>query len=153
VSDAGAIEPVLDISARGRKVRIALIAIAAVLLLSGTLWGGDDKFPFGPFHMYAGYYAPNGYITSTAVIGVNANGHQSYVTSTETGIARGDIEGQLSQYIHDPGKLAGLEDAFHRRHPNAVPFVDLRLVEKRWLLKDRRVVGTSTITLAQWQAK
>ncbi|MBV9488081.1 MAG: hypothetical protein JO246_18760 [Frankiaceae bacterium] len=148
----GETEPLHDVSRPGRVVRVALVVVAAILLLSGTLWGGDDHFPFGPFHMYAGYYPPTGTITSTAIIGVNAEGHQSYVTQTQTGIPRGAIEGQLSDYIHDPRKLGGLASAYLRRFPHATPFVDLKLVQKRWQLDNRRVVGTSTVTLAEWHA-
>jgi hypothetical protein len=148
----GEIEPLRDVSSGGRVARVAAVAVATVLLLSGTLWGGDDHFPFGPFHMYAGYYPPTGTITSTAIIGVNAAGRTSYVTQTQTGIPRGAIEGQLPDYIHDPDKLAGLAHAYLRRFPHATPFIDLKLVQKRWELKDRRVIGTSTVTLAEWHA-
>ena len=41
------------LSTRGRAVRVAATAVAALLLLLGTVWGQDDDFPFGPFRMYS----------------------------------------------------------------------------------------------------
>lgn len=128
-----------------------IVTIAAVgLLLYGTIAGSDDMFPFGPFHMYSRYYPANGYVTGTSVQAVNAAGHVVTVTESDTGLAHGDIEGQLKAFEANPQKLASLADAFHRRHPDASPFVEVRIVQQRWQVRDRRVVGRATRTLADW---
>jgi len=140
------------LSGRGRRVR-ALVTVAAIgLLLYGTIRGGDDMFPFGPFHMYSRYYPANGYVTGTSVQAVNSDGQVVTVTESDTGLAHGDIEGRLGAFKADPSRLAGLASAFHRRHPNAPPFVEVRIVQQRWQVKDRRVVGRSTATLVDWHA-
>jgi hypothetical protein len=141
-----------EIGPRGRTVRLSLMLAAAVLLLCGTLFGSDDMFPFGPFHMYSNYYPPNGVITSTAVVAQTAAGRTRFVTQADTGLARGDIEGELSEFEADPNRLGDLAQAFHSRFPNASPFIDVKLVQKRWQLRDRRVVGQSTVTLVEWHA-
>jgi hypothetical protein len=133
-------------------VRIWLTLAVAAMLVYGTVAGQDDIWPFGPFKMYAGYFPPNGVITSTAVMGEHANGTVGFVTQTDTGIPRGDIEGELSQYEANPSRLGDLAAAFHSRFPTASPFVEMRLVQKRWQLHDRQVVGTTVVTLVEWHA-
>jgi len=141
-----------EISLRGRRLRLALVAAAAALLLTGTMVGSDDIFPFGPFHMYSNYYPPNGVISSTAVVAQTASGHTVFVTQRDTGLARGDIEGELKEFEADPNRLGALAASFHRRFPSASPFVEMRLIQKRWTLHDRKVVGTQVVTLIEWRA-
>lgn len=141
-----------QIAKPARRLRLALVAAAAVLLLCGTLFGTDDMFPFGPFHMYSNYYPPNGVITSTAVVAQTASGHTVFVTQRDTGLARGDIEGELKEFEANPDRLGDLAASFHHRFPNASPFVEMRLIQKRWTLHDRKVVGTNVVTLVQWHA-
>jgi hypothetical protein len=136
----------------GRRLRLALVAAAAVLLLSGTLFGSDDMFPFGPFHMYSNYYPPNGVITSTAVVALTASGHTVFVTQRDTGLARGDIEGELPAFKANPNRLGDLAASYHQRFPNASPFIDMRLIQKRWTLHNREVVATNVVTLVEWHA-
>jgi hypothetical protein len=125
------------ITRRGRWLRLSLVAAAAGLLLYGTVAGHDDMFPFGPFTMYAGYYPPNGVITSKADIG----------------LPRGDIEGELGAYRADPGRFAQLAQAYHDRFPQASPYVEMRIVQKRWQLRHRAVVSVSMVTLVEWRAR
>jgi hypothetical protein len=141
-----------ELSQRGRQARIAVTVVGIALLLSGTFFGSDHDFPFGPLHMYSHYYPATGIVTSTSVQATNANGHSVYVTQGDTGIARGDIEGELPAYEADPDRLGTLAAAFHQRHPTASPFVSMRIVQKQWHLKDRAVVGTSLVTLVTWNA-
>jgi hypothetical protein len=151
--NAPADEPVERLTDRGRLVRVLVTLTAVGLLLYGTITGGDDMWPFGPFHMYSRYYPANGTVTGTSVQAVNAAGHQVTVTESDTGLAHGDIEGQLKAYEADPSRLASLADAFHHRHPAASPFVEVRIVQKRWQVHDRKVVGQSTVTLVDWHAR
>jgi len=141
-----------DIGPRGRAIRLALTAAAAALLLYGTVAGSDDMFPFGPFRMYAGYYPPNGVITSNSLMARTSDGHNVAVTQADIGLARGDIEGELDAFEADPDRLADLAQAFHRRHPQAPPYVEVRIVQTRWQLHDRAVESHSTVTLAEWNA-
>ena len=141
-----------DLGSRGHTLRVLFTAAAAGLLLYGSAVGSDDMFPFGPFHMYSRYYPANGVITSTAVRAETADGRDVLVTESATGIAHGNIEGRLAEFTAHPERLADLASAFHRRFPDAAPYVAVRLVQTRWQLHDRAVVGTSTATLVEWRA-
>jgi hypothetical protein len=139
-----------DLGRRGRAARAVLTAAAGVLLLYGTVAGGDDMFPFGPFHMYSRYYPANGTVSSTSVRAVTADGRDVYVGQRDIGIARGAIEGRLSEFVADPDRLAELAAAHHRRHPLEPPYVEVRIEQTRWHLADRQIVDRSTVTLVEW---
>jgi hypothetical protein len=142
-----------DLGRRGRAARAVLTAAAGVLLLYGTVAGGDDMFPFGPFHMYSRYYPADGVVTSTSLRATTADGRDVLVTQRDTGIAHGAIEGRLERFRADPDRLADLASAYHRRHPAAPELVALRLVQTRWRMQDRQVVDRSTVTLVEWHAR
>jgi hypothetical protein len=154
VADAATPEPGAfdDLGPGGRRVRSILTAAAAGLLLYGTLAGGDDMFPFGPFHMYSRYYPADGTVSSTSIRAVTADGRDVYVTQNDIGIARGAIEGRLPELVADPNRLAALAAAHQQRHPDASPYVELRIVQTRWHLEDRRLTDQTTVTLVEWQA-
>jgi len=44
---------------RGRWTRVAAAVIVLVVVLAGTVFGSDDDFPVGPFHMYSSRTNPN----------------------------------------------------------------------------------------------
>jgi hypothetical protein len=144
--------PAADIGSRGRLVRIAATAAAAALLICGTAAGSNDMFPFGPFTMYAGHYPPNGVITSNVLMAQTADGDDVVVSEADTGLTRAEMEGELFAFRADPDRLADLAQAFHRRYPHASPYVEMRIAQKRWRLRNRAVVGQSTVTLAEWHA-
>jgi hypothetical protein len=131
---------------------MALVAAALGLLLYGTVGGTDDMFPFGPFRMYAGYYPPDGVITSNTLMAQTASGQDVVVTEADIGLARGDIEGELGAYEADPTRFATLAQAYHLRHPAAPPYIAMWIAQTRWQLHDRAVAGTLTVTRVKWQA-
>jgi hypothetical protein len=142
-----------DLGPRARRVRMLFVVVVGALLLCGSLVGTDDKFPFGPFTMYSGYFPPNGVIISTSITAETAAGRTVFVTQADTGIPRGDIEGELGGYQRNPSRLGALAAAYHRRFPHASPYVEMRIVEKLWQLHHRVVVGQSSRTLVQWYAR
>ncbi|HEY7145356.1 MAG TPA: hypothetical protein VH637_14025 [Streptosporangiaceae bacterium] len=144
--------PAADFSRRGRLIRLALTAAAGVLLLFGTVAGNDDMFPFGPFKMYAGRYPANGLITSDTLLAQTAGGRNVVVNGADTGLTRAEMEGEITAFKRNPGRLADLAQAYHRRHPEAPPYVEMRIVQERWQLHNRAVVSQSSITLAEWHA-
>jgi hypothetical protein len=137
---------------RGRVARLAGTVAAAVLLIYGTVAGTNDWFPFGPFTMYAGHYAPNGAITSNSLMARTADGRNVLVTEADTGLTRAELEGELFSFRKDPGKLASLAHAFHQRHPGASPYVEVWIAQQRWRLHNRAVAAQSTVILARWHA-
>lgn len=147
-------EPVTaDIGSRGRVVRIALTAAAVALLIYGTVAGSNDMFPFGPFSMYAGRYPATGVIASNQLMAQTAAGRDVVVGEADTGLTRAEMEGELHAFTANPARLGDLAQAFHRRHPQASPYVKVWIAQQRWRLHDRAVVSRSTVTLAEWHAR
>lgn len=135
-----------------RSWRLGVTAVFAGALLYGSAHGTDDMFPFGPFRMYAGYYSPNGVITSNDVYARTAAGQVLIPTAGDIGLARGDIEGELERYVDDPDQLEELAEVYHHLHPAASPYVAMWIRQKRWQLRDRAVVSEKTVTIASWSA-
>jgi hypothetical protein len=144
--------PQARIGPRGRAARLAGAAAAVILLLGGTVAGTNDWFPFGPFTMYAGHYAPNGVITSNSLMARTADGREVVVTESDKGLTRAELEGELFSFRKDPGRLASLARAFHLRHPGASPYVEMWIAQQRWQLHNRAVAAQSTVILARWHA-
>jgi hypothetical protein len=139
------------LSVTGRRVRLAVTAIGVVLLLAGTLLGQDDDFPFGPFRMYATRDAPDGLVISTRVEAVDATGRVVVVPDTATGLRRAEVEGQMSRFRSNPGLLGELSRAHDRLHPDEPAYDVVRVVERRYRLRDSRPTGAqSEAVVATW---
>jgi hypothetical protein len=137
----------------GRRVRVAVTVVLAVLLLAGTAVGQDDDFPFGPFRMYSTYDDPDGSVLSTRVEARDATGTLRTVDERSTGLKRAEVEGQVDRFVADPDLLGALAEAQRRLQPDAPPFVELRVVQRRFALRDSRPTGQATETVvAVWRA-
>jgi hypothetical protein len=133
-------------------VRLAVTALVFGLLLAGTAVGQDDAFPFGPFRMYSTRDAPDGVVVSTRVEAVDATGRVLVVPDTATGLRRAEIEGQVGRFRADPALLAHLSHAHDRLHPDEPAYDEVRVVERRYRLRDSRPTGEQTETVvARWQ--
>jgi hypothetical protein len=141
-----------DLGSRGRVIRLVVLAAAAALLLYGTVAGNDDNFPFGPFKMYALYFPPNAVISSTTVEAHTADGHTVVVTQADTGVSHADFELELGSYEANPQRLGALAATFHRRFPNAPPYVEVWIEQTRWQLQNRGVIDRSLVRLVDWHA-
>jgi hypothetical protein len=136
----------------GRRARLAATAVVAVLLLLGTFVGDDDAFPFGPFRMYSTRDAPDGMVLSTRVEAVDSTGRVLVVPDTATGLRRAEIEGQVARFRSDPSLLAALSRAHDRLHPQEPSYDEVRVVERRYLLRDSRPTGEQTErVVASWR--
>jgi hypothetical protein len=136
----------------GRRARLAATAVIAVLLLLGTFVGDDDAFPFGPFRMYSTRDAPDGMVLSTRVEAVDSTGRVLVVPDTATGLRRAEIEGQVARFRSDPSLLAALSRAHDRLHPQEPSYDEVRVVERRYLLRDSRPTGEQTErVVASWR--
>ncbi len=124
-----------------------------VLVLAGTFIGDDDDFPFAPFKMYAGRDDPNGLVPDTRVEAVDSGGQLRIVDERSTGLRRAEIEGQAERFRAQPGLLAALATAHARLKPNEPRFVEIRVVERLYQLRDSRPTGAeSEQVLARWRA-
>jgi hypothetical protein len=138
---------------RGRAVRVAVAALGTALLLAGTLWGGDDDFPFGPFRMYSTAPDPDADAPDTRVEGVDTTGRTVELTETNSGLRRAEIEGQQQAYVDNPSRLRQVAIAYAARTPGAAPLKEVRIVI-RWVgIEHARPTGTShDQVIAQWTA-
>src|SRR3954466_1441639 len=105
------------LSTRGRRVRVAVTALGALLLLLGTFWGQDDDFPFGPFRMYSTAPDPNADAPDTRVEGEDATGATIVLNEANSGIRRAEIEGQQQAYVADPSRLQQVANAYSEKSP------------------------------------
>ena len=128
----------------GRRARLAATGAVAALLLLGTFVGDDDAFPFGPFRMYATRDAPDGLVVSTRVEAVDSTGRVLVVPDTATGLRRAEIEGQVARFRRDPALLAAISRAHDRLHPQEPSYDEVRVVERRYRLRDSRPTGEET---------
>lgn len=126
--------------------------VLGVLLLLGTFVGQDDHFPFGPFRMYSTREDPNGLVLSTRVEAVDAAGRVLVVPDTATGLRRAEIEGQVGRFRRDPALLELLSRAHDRIRPDEPRYVEVRVVERRYRLRDSRPTGEQTEqVVAAWK--
>ena len=140
------------LSTAGRRVRLALTLLLAVLTLAGTFVGQDDDFPFGPFRMYSTRDDPNGTVVSTRVEAVDAGGRVRTVDERSTGLKRAEVEGQVSRFREDPSLLGALSLAHDRLRPDDPDFVEVRVVERVYELRDSRPTGRQTErVVARWR--
>jgi hypothetical protein len=139
------------LTAAGRRTRVIVTVATFGLLLAGTVAGGDDAFPFGPFRMYATRDAPDGVVVSTRVEAVDARGRVVPVPDTATGMRRAEIEGQVGGFRQDPALLGALSRAHARLHPDEPAYVVVRVVEREYRLRNSRPTGDQTDrVVAQW---
>jgi hypothetical protein len=143
----------MGLTLRGRWIRVAFTAAAAVLLLLGTFWGQDDDFPFGPFRMYSTAPDPNAAAKDTRVEGVDVAGKVVPLTESNSGIRRAEIEGQQVAYVADPARLREVADAYAERNPAAPALHEVRLVIRWHGVRHSRPTGTWTDqVIADWIA-
>jgi hypothetical protein len=143
-----------DLSTAGRRGRLVATAVVGVLLLTGTIAGQDDDFPFGPFRMYSTAPDPDAPAPDTRVEGVDAAGRTVVLTEANSGIRRAEIEGQQRAYEADPDRLAQVAAAYAKQSPGAAPLTEVRIVVRLYGIKDARPTGTSTDqVVARWVAR
>ncbi len=140
------------LSAAGRRARVVVTLLLALLTLAGTFVGQDDDFPFGPFRMYSTRDDPDGAVVSTRVEAVSPDGRVLVVDERSTGLKRAEVEGQVQRFRADPALLAQLAAAHDRLRPDEPPYAEVRVVELRYRLRDSRPTGEQTEqVVASWR--
>ncbi|GIJ19442.1 hypothetical protein [Micromonospora lutea] len=140
------------LTSRGRRARVVVTAVGLAVLLSGTVWGADDHFPFGPFRMYSTSDPADADAPDTRVEGVDRSGNLVDLGEGATGIRRAEIEGQQSRYVADPSRLSEIAEAYGRRQPDAPELTEVRIVIRWHDITDRRPTGGWVDeTVVRWQ--
>jgi hypothetical protein len=122
-------------------VRLAATLLVGALLLAGSIWGGDDDFPFGPFRMYASVPNLDAPAQDTRIEATDDTGATVVLTETNTGIRRAEIEGQLSRFREDPQLLDVVATAYARRNKRAPALDQVRIVIRWHDMKDGLPTG------------
>jgi hypothetical protein len=104
---------------RGRLTRLVSTGIGLLLLLTGTVLGSDDHFPFGPFRMFATTNRWDEPISVARAEVIDESGARIELTEGNSGVRRAELEGQLGRFRADPARLAGLAQAYHAHNPAA----------------------------------
>jgi hypothetical protein len=133
--EAPAEQEVLRLGPAGRVARVAVAGVVLLLLLTGTVWGDDDAFPFGPFRMYSTRADPNQPVVSTRVVGLTEAGEEVRLSGGEVGLRRAEFEGQVPRIQDDPELLGLLADAYAEHHPSAPELVEVQVIQ-RWFELD-----------------
>jgi hypothetical protein len=131
------------------------VAAAAGVLLYGSGYGEDDLWPFGPMVQYAFRTDPDGEIRSTFIDADTTDGRRTTVdlSAGGIGIARAEVEGQLTKIVAEPWRLQDLATAQRRLHPDAPQFARLYLRQQVIDLQGGRRTGERTETLATWTVR
>jgi hypothetical protein len=144
--------PVRRLSSTGRGWRAATLTGLVLLSLYGSLRGTDDLWPFGPMTQFAFYVGPDSEIRSLRVDALTTDGEVVPVPlhANGVGVARAEIEGQLTQIIKDPSLLQSIAVAQRRLHPDEPQYRRLWVREEVTTLRDGRAAGVHDETRAIW---
>ncbi|WP_233498433.1 hypothetical protein [Blastococcus sp. TF02A-26] len=138
---------VVHLSGTSRRVRLGVTAVVFAVVMSGTVWGDDSDFPFGPFRMYSTRADPDAPVVSTRVVGLTAAGEEVRLSGGAVGLRRAEFEGQLPRMQEDPELLGLLAETFAERHPDAEPLVEVQVIHRRFELVDGQRTGEFTDTV------
>jgi hypothetical protein len=130
-----------ELTTTGRAARVVATLVGAALLLAGSVWGHDDKFPFGPFSMYAGVNGPNEPAPDTRVEGTDRTGRTIVLNERNAGVRRAEIEGQEGAYVADPARLARIADGYQGLNPGAPPLVKVALIVRLHEIRHSSATG------------
>lgn len=137
---------------RARLIRLLVTAAGLTLLLTGTAFGDDDAFPFGPFRMFSTSTPPNGNVHVVALAARMPDGswRRAPLEAGEVGITRAEAEGQVPRFRSDPSLLRRLAEAHDRLRPGDPRWTGVRLIQQYYMLRHRVYVGTREFTIAEW---
>lgn len=139
--DPAPTEDVVRLSPRARTVRLVLAGLVLAMLATGTVFGQDDAFPFGPFRMYSTRAEPDAPVLSTRVVGYTAAEVEVTLSGGEVGLRRAEFEGQVPRLIAEPELLGLLADIYATNHPGAEPLVAVGIITREYELRDGQRTG------------
>lgn len=113
----------------GRIARNAAAVLVAAGLIAGSLFWGDDAWPFAPFRMFA--RGTKNTVWALALEGDRADGRSVRVPFEAVHLRRAEVEGQFTRVVAHPDLLRDLMDVYNRKAPSARRLRALRLVERR----------------------
>ncbi|WP_166969899.1 hypothetical protein [Brevibacterium atlanticum] len=137
--------------------RLAITALAFVILTCGQFLNTNDFFPLGSLTQYATAKDLNGTVGSTCIAaqfpGEDEPRRLGFNTAT-VGIERGDVESQLDRVIAHPELMQSMADSYVRLHPDEPKPETMILCRTTTQLKNGISVGEpEESTLATWEVR
>lgn len=139
--DQAPTDEVVELPARARLIRLVIGAAILALTLSGTVFGDDYAFPFGPPRMYATRADPDTPVSSTRVVALTDAGEEVPLSGGEVGLRRAEFEGQVPRLVDNPELLGLLAENYLINHPESVPLVAVAIIVRRLELRDGQPTG------------
>ncbi|MGI8457526.1 MAG: hypothetical protein ACR2LI_05385 [Propionibacteriaceae bacterium] len=132
------------------RLAVALAGIA--LLLTGSLRGSDQAWPFAPMSQYAFAPPPDDTIIITRVEGELADGQRIELAlrTGVSGISRAEVEAHTDDIIADPALLQGVVAGWTARHPDHPQLRQVWLVQETTTLVGGRRDVTEFVPRASW---
>lgn len=147
--------PVRRLGRVGVAWRVGATAVVLAVLVAGQVNDTDDYFPLGSLSQYGAPKDLNGTVRSVYLEGLLPGETEPVViglSHASTGVARGEIEGQLGRFVDDPALLQSLADAYAQLRPERPQPEVLYLRRSVVQLQDGHAVGEPEIlTLATWE--
>lgn len=142
----------MELSTRGRVLRVVATLIVGALTVAGTLFGDDDHFPFAPFRMFSTADKPNEPIRVLRMDGVDRTGRRLVLDEHNSGVRRAEVEAQIERFKTDPSLLRSVQEAYASRNPGAAPLVEVDIVEVQHHLRHAQPTGEVTeVVLVVWK--
>lgn len=137
----------------GRLVRNLLTAFVLAGVLTSSVWGEDDHFPFAPFRMYSTTTSPSGTVTMPHFEGTTASGKELRLETEELGLRTAEVLGQTERFRRDPALLRRLAQAHDAKRPAGSRLVELALVRGIHSLRAGRPRGYSEEIVSIWRQR
>lgn len=137
--------------------RLTAVIAALGLLVAAQLIDTDDYFPLGSLSQYGAPKDLDGTVRSVyleARFPGESEPRTLGLSHGSTGVARGEIEGQLGRFVDDPSLLQAIADAHAELQPDRPQPEVLYLRRSVHRLQDGHAVGEPEIlTLAEWTVR
>lgn len=145
------------LSRAGILWRVGATVLALAVLVAGQVNDTDDYFPLGSLSQYGAPKDLNGTVRSVYLEGLLPGETEPVgigLSHASTGVARGEIEGQLGRFVDDPSLLQALADAYAQLRPEREQPEVLYLRRSVVTLEDGQAIGEPEIlTLATWEVE
>ncbi len=145
------------LSRSGRAWRLAAVVLCFGVLTAAQVVDTDDYFPLGSLSQYGAPKDLNGTVRSVFLEARYPGESQPRLLGMShgaTGVARGEVEGQLSRFVDDPSLLQAIANAHAQLRPGSPQPEELYLRRSVQQLRDGHAVGDpEVLTLAQWRVR
>lgn len=142
------------LSRRSLTWRLSCVLACVTVLIAAQFVDTDDYFPLGSLSQYGAPKDLDGTVRSVYLEArfLGEPDPQPFgLSHGSTGVARGEIEGQLGRFVDDPSLLQAIADAHAALRPDRPQPQVLYLRRSVQQLQDGRAIGAPQIlTLAEW---